>query len=99
MKSKLKIEDLAVDSFVVSPADAGRGTVRGFDPAPGRTDGDWTCGMDQCPTMAATCTTEPAVIVSDGQPTCINTIEAYSCVVDICQPSHAYSCIKTDCGV
>ncbi len=96
---KLWIEELAVDSFVVSPAAAGgRGTVRGLDSAPERT-GDWSCG-DRCPPDTATdCTTATVIHLTLDQPTCVNTIEEYSCVVDICQPTFAYSCIETDCGV
>lgn len=50
MKSKLRIEELGVESFVVSeePA-AGRGTVRAFArPTQQATLCQWTCVQDQC---------------------------------------------------
>jgi hypothetical protein len=65
MKRKLRIEDLAVESFVVSDTDAGaRGTVRGFDVSVG-----------------------PATL-------CLETR-----MLDVCQPTHAYSCIQTNCSL
>jgi hypothetical protein len=58
MKSKLKIEDLAVDSFVVAEQPAGpRGTVRAFGkPTQQVTLCQWTCVQDQCqPTFGYSC--------------------------------------------
>lgn len=58
MKSKLKIEDLAVDSFVVAEQPSGpRGTVRAFAKPPQQaTLGQWTCLLDQChPTFGYSC--------------------------------------------
>lgn len=65
MKRKLTIEEMDVESFVVSEAAAGaRGTVRGFD-------------------------------VSVGPGTlCLETR-----MLDVCQPTHAYSCIETNCSL
>jgi len=98
---KLKIEELSVESFVVSPvAVGGPGTVRGFrDTWAERTVCEWTCLVDQCqPSDAVDCTTGTVVFITVDGPGCVATIEDHTCVVDICQPTFAYSCIDTDCG-
>lgn len=57
MKSKLKIEALTVESFVVSEKDAGeRGTVRAFARPPRQTVAEYTCLVDDCqPTFVYSC--------------------------------------------
>jgi len=88
MKHRLRIEELAVESFVVAPGIAGRGTVRGFI-RPGEWETGQTCFNVECqPTFDPECPTEPVEMP---------TIEEWTCVEDLCQPTFGESCIKTDC--
>jgi hypothetical protein len=87
MKHKLKIEDLAVESFVVASDSVRRGTVRGFArPVPSETELIVNCQ----PTFERTCETEPVEMP---------TIEEWTCVEDLCQPTFGESCIMSDCCV
>lgn len=76
MKRKLKLEELSVESFVVSAADAGaRGTVAAFAKPPRPTEAQtlcqFTCLEDDCqPTFGQSCLPCPTAADTCFQLTC-----------------------------
>jgi hypothetical protein len=78
MKRKLRIDDLAVESFVVSATDAGaRGTVAAFAKPPRPTEAltacQFTCLADDCqPTFGQSCLPCPSQLGTCFDLTCFD---------------------------